>query len=105
MKYLKMSAFILLYMAVYFIISNYIGLVFGIFYMIKEIIVNPDVFLYGSSDAFMNTFVKNSVWFMTIAALVSFPIYAFILWLRKQKHFLGFAASPEYPSKTWQLQC
>jgi len=87
MKYLKMSAFILLYMAVYFIISNYIGLVFGIFYMIKEIIVNPDVFLYGSSDAFMDTFVKNSVWFMTIAALVSFPIYAFILWLRKQNIF------------------
>lgn len=85
-KYLVMSAFVLLYLAVYFIVSNYIGSVFAIIYMIKEIISNPNT-LFENPDEFMGTYLESSILFMVIAAVVSFPIYMFIMWLRKENIF------------------
>lgn len=89
LKYLKMIAFILLYVGVYLIISNLIGVVYGLAYVIGQMINGS-----GSIDqsAFTTALYKNSVYFTIISAIFVIPTYWFILWLRKQKlrQYCGF---------------
>lgn len=82
-KYLIMSAFVILYLAVYFILQNHIGSMYLIFYMIKEFIRDPQA-LASNIDFLMNDFIQKSIWYIVIAAAISFPVYVFIMWLRKE---------------------
>jgi len=84
MKYVRLIAFIFLYLAVYFIISNYIGTLFIVFSLVKEFIANPAALFGNIEMLIMYDYIESTIWFMMAAAIISFPIYAFILWLRKK---------------------
>lgn len=90
MKYVRLIAFILLYLAVYFIVSNYISVLFIVLSLIKELVKNPaalfDEALHDKINLeIMYDYIGSSIWFMVAAAVISFPIYALILRLRKKR--------------------
>ncbi|RCX12332.1 hypothetical protein DFR58_12221 [Anaerobacterium chartisolvens] len=84
MKYLKMSAFILLYLGVYFILQSYLGGMAGLFYSIKAIIQNP---LNINPNEILEPVLKNTVFILILASAASFFIYWGAFKLRKENFF------------------
>ncbi len=86
-KYLKLTGFILLYVSIYFIVSNYIGSAFGLYALIRELIRNPQIIIRGFSPAEYNRVLtpvfKNIILLQTIAAVLSIPLYFFVFHLRR----------------------
>ncbi len=88
MKYLKMCAFILLYLGVYFILQSYLGSIAGFFHIIKAIIQNP---FNINPDEILEPVLKGTVFILILAAAASFFIYWGIFKLRKE-NFLAFCS-------------
>lgn len=83
MKYLKMSAFILLYLFVYLILQAYLSVAAGLFLSLMELIQNPFV----NPSSITEPLLKGTIIIVIAAALISFIIYWFVLWLRKESIF------------------
>jgi uncharacterized protein len=82
LKYLKMSAFVLLYLGVYLVVSTFIGVIYELIYIIGKMINGSGGF---DPNAFQSVLYQHSVYFTIISAIVVIPIYWFIMWLRKLK--------------------
>jgi uncharacterized protein len=85
MKYFKMSAFVLLYLSVYFIIQSYIGSIIAMIYTIKELVSNRGIIT--DPGSLTTPLIKGTVIILIFSALISFPIYWFAFWLRKENIF------------------
>lgn len=89
MKYLKMTGFIILFLAVYFILSNYITVIAAVFMMLKVLFQDPSAFAEPGGDAaynlMMEPLMSNIILLQVIGAAISLPIYVFIYRLRKER--------------------
>jgi uncharacterized protein len=81
-KYLKMSAFVILFIGVYILISSFVGIVYELLYVLGQMLFNSGGIDFNSFKA--STY-SNSVYFTIITAIILIPIFWFIAWLRKQK--------------------
>ncbi|MFA6308453.1 MAG: CPBP family intramembrane glutamic endopeptidase [Clostridia bacterium] len=90
-KILTASGFILLYLAVYYIITSNITVFFLLAYLIKEVISDPAMisnggFAYALRGS-IDPLIKATILLQSISAVVSFFAYWFISWARKQNFF------------------
>lgn len=88
---LKASAFVILYLSVYFIITNHIQFVMIIVFFIRDIIADPGLLeafsLKSDMYSYAESYLKYALYVQIAAAIISFFIYLFITRLRKQNIF------------------
>lgn len=83
-KYLKLTAYIILYLSIYFIITNFVALVDGIIEAMIMVVKNNGEI---SPDKITEKVMGNSAVFTIISASLSLPVYILIFRLRKKKLF------------------
>ena len=88
-----MAAFVFLYLAVYFIIENFISILYAMLFVVKSIFNEPNAS--GSVDFknFESALYQNYMIIKVISAFITLSIYWFVMWLRKEKilNFCGFS--------------
>ena len=91
MRYLKMCAFVFLYMAVDFVIQNYMAIVYALIYMVKLVLGGSSLESASTRDL-ESTLYQGTVLTSIISVFLLVPIYWFVLRLRKIKltEFSGF---------------
>lgn len=89
-KILKAGSFIILYLAIYYIMTNYVQMVLILGSFIRDILSDPgflDAFSGTDTKAYTQSFVKYIPYVQIATATVSFFIYWFITRLRKENIF------------------
>lgn len=81
-KYLKMLAFVILYLGVYLIISTFVGIIYELLYVIVQMLTNSG---YMDINSFKHDTYQNSVYFTIVTSVLLIPVLWFIMWLRKEK--------------------
>jgi hypothetical protein len=101
-KILTASGFILLYLAVYYIITSNITAFFLIAYLMKEVAGDPAMISNGGFEtAFIRSIdqlFKATILLQSISAAVSFFAYWFISWARKQNFFQACTFKKTHPA-------
>ncbi len=90
-NFFKVTGFILLYLAVYYIITNNLASFVSVFYILRDIINDPAILTNGvlsSNRQIYNSMLVDSALYIQMAsAVISFFIYWFILKIRKKNFF------------------
>ncbi|MCX8129629.1 MAG: CPBP family intramembrane metalloprotease [Clostridia bacterium] len=83
MRYLKMTGFIFLYLSVYLILQIYLSGVAGLFFSIIKLMQDPMI----TPSEITAPLLQGTIFILAISAVVSFLIYWFTFWLRKENIF------------------
>lgn len=101
-KILTGAGFILLYLAVYYIITNNVSIFFLLAYLVKEIISDPAMISNGgfatALKGSISPLIKATIFLQIISAAISFFAYWFISWARKQSFFQACTFKKTHPA-------